>query len=231
MSDEDARNTGNPGIRGDPGNGGDGAGEANGDPGRPSRRAFLTGIGLSVVTLVGLTAGQSFDGLAPLNVFAPRRIGEGPQGLPVNRTAAQARVALAATDPDWSLSVRNGDSIRTFTRPAMLGLQQTEAELPIACVEGWSTSARWRGVRLRDLVEAAGAPRRRDVRITSLQPRGNYRVTEMGSEFVEDPATLVALEVNGQTLDLDHGYPARIIAPGRPGVLQTKWLASIEVLP
>jgi DMSO/TMAO reductase YedYZ molybdopterin-dependent catalytic subunit len=37
----------------------------------------------------------------------------------------------------------------------------------------------------------------------------------------------VALELIGQTLDLDHGYPPRIIAPG---VLQTKWLHTMEVL-
>jgi DMSO/TMAO reductase YedYZ molybdopterin-dependent catalytic subunit len=52
----------------------------------------------------------------------------------------------------------------------------------------------------------------------------------MAAEFVQDPTTLVALELNGETLDLDHGFPARIIAPGRPGVLQTKWLKSIEVV-
>ena len=44
------------------------------------------------------------------------------------------------------------------------------------------------------------------------------------------PATLVALELNGEPLDIDHGYPARMIAPGRPGVLQTKWLSTIEVI-
>ncbi|WP_148668402.1 molybdopterin-dependent oxidoreductase, partial [Streptomyces sp. WAC05950] len=27
---------------------------------------------------------------------------------------------------------------------------------------------------------------------------------------------------------LDHGYPARIIAPNRPGVLQTKWVGRLE---
>ena len=57
-----------------------------------------------------------------------------------------------------------------------------------------------------------------------------YRVTTMGPEFATDPRTLVALGVNGEPLDLDHGYPARIIAPARPGVLQTKWLARVEVL-
>jgi len=29
---------------------------------------------------------------------------------------------------------------------------------------------------------------------------------------------------------MDHGYPARMIAPGRPGVLQTKWLSKLEVM-
>ena len=52
----------------------------------------------------------------------------------------------------------------------------------------------------------------------------------MPAEYSRDEKTLVALELNGSVLDLDHGYPARIIAPGRPGVLQTKWLHSVEVL-
>ena len=59
---------------------------------------------------------------------------------------------------------------------------------------------------------------------------GNFAVTEMQPEFVRDPLTLVALELFGEELDIDHGYPARIIAPGRPGVLQTKWLSMIEVI-
>jgi DMSO/TMAO reductase YedYZ molybdopterin-dependent catalytic subunit len=28
---------------------------------------------------------------------------------------------------------------------------------------------------------------------------------------------------------VDHGYPVRLIAPDRAGVLQTKWLTRIEV--
>jgi DMSO/TMAO reductase YedYZ molybdopterin-dependent catalytic subunit len=55
-------------------------------------------------------------------------------------------------------------------------------------------------------------------------------MTTMGPEFAQDPTTLVALELNGEALDIDHGFPARIIAPDRPGVLQTKWLRSIEVI-
>ena len=46
---------------------------------------------------------------------------------------------------------------------------------------------------------------------------------------VDDDRTLLALALDGEPLSLDHGFPARVIAPDRPGVLQTKWVARIEV--
>jgi DMSO/TMAO reductase YedYZ molybdopterin-dependent catalytic subunit len=195
-----------------------------------SRRAFLIGIGASAAALVTLTAGQSFAPFAPTNLFAPRVKGSGPQSVPVNHTAKQAAVIESATDPRWALTVSAGSLSRTLSRAQLAALPQTEAELPIACVEGWSTTARWRGVRVKDLMALVDAPQGSALRVTSLQPHGNYRVMTMTAEFVQDPTTLIALELNGETLDLDHGFPARIIAPGRPGVLQTKWLKSIEVV-
>jgi DMSO/TMAO reductase YedYZ molybdopterin-dependent catalytic subunit len=47
--------------------------------------------------------------------------------------------------------------------------------------------------------------------------------------FADDDRTLVALALHGEPLDRDHGEPARLIAPDRPGVLQTKWLSRLEV--
>ncbi|WP_318152722.1 molybdopterin-dependent oxidoreductase [Microbacterium helvum] len=193
------------------------------------RRVFLAGVAASAAALVALTAGQSFDALSPLNLFAPRVKGQGPQTLPVNRTAKQAGVTTSAREPGWTLTVRTrrGDD-RAYTRDELLAMVQHEAVLPIACVEGWSASAHWRGVRLGDLLGEAGCDRRSTIRLVSLQQRGAYRTTTMPAQYAWDPLTLIALELNGATLGLDHGYPARIIAPGRPGVLQTKWLASLE---
>ena len=45
-----------------------------------------------------------------------------------------------------------------------------------------------------------------------------------------DHRTLLALDLEGEPLALDHGYPCRVIAPNRPGVLQTKWVESLEVV-
>lgn len=195
-----------------------------------SRRGFLGLIGFSTLAVVVLTAGQSFAFLRPSNLFAPRAMGVGPQGLPVNRTAEAAQVTVSAVAPNWRLSIRNGETQITLSRDELLALPQTAVDLPIACVEGWSQTASWRGVRIKDLTAAVGASQDRALRITSLEKEGGYRVTTMGPEYVGDDSTLVALELNGETLDIDHGYPARIIAPGRPGVLQTKWLSSLEVL-
>lgn len=199
-----------------------------------TRRAFLLTVGAGVTAVVVLTAGQSFAWLGPFNLFAPRAKGIGPQSVPVNRTAAAAQVLDTAMAPDWSLTVTGmseaGPVTSSFTRSDLMALPQTTVDLPISCVEGWSQQATWTGVRLGDLISQVTGSSDAALRITSLEKQGGYRVTQMGSEYVADPATLVALMVNGETLGIDHGYPARIIAPGRPGVLQTKWLSALEVL-
>ncbi|GAB3607411.1 hypothetical protein GCM10027413_28200 [Conyzicola nivalis] len=197
---------------------------------RTSRRGFLTIVTVASAALVALTAGQSFKLLDGANVFGARKQGVGPNGLPVNRTAAAAKIEKTATDPDWVLTVSNGNESKVFTRAQLLALPQHTVELPIACVEGWSQMATWRGVRLGDLVDTVGARGGTAIKATSLEQNSSYAIMHMGPEYVRDDLTLVALELNGETLDLDHGYPARMIAPGRPGVLQTKWLSSLEVL-
>lgn len=107
-------------------------------------------------------------------------------------------------------------------------MAQTTAELPIACVEGWSASGAWTGVRVRELLDLVDAPRGSDVTVTSLQPAGPWRVIVLQANFADDPLTLLALDLEGEPLSIDHGYPCRLIAPNRPGVLQTKWVSRLE---
>ena len=42
-----------------------------------------------------------------------------------------------------------------------------------------------------------------------------------------NPGSLLALLVNGADLSADHGYPARVIVPGAPGVRNTKWVTRL----
>jgi DMSO/TMAO reductase YedYZ molybdopterin-dependent catalytic subunit len=63
--------------------------------------------------------------------------------------------------------------------------------------------------------------------VHSLEQAGSYNQVTLSSEVAGDPHTLLALSVNGTALSLDHGYPARLIAPGLPGVHCTKWVQQI----
>ncbi|MFC4961772.1 molybdopterin-dependent oxidoreductase [Streptomyces mauvecolor] len=194
----------------------------------PDRRSFLTGVTAAVGAVTLTTVGQSFTPLKSFDVLAPRHPDHGPQSLPVNKTAAAAGVGRV--DASTYLLTVDGPRPYTLTLAELSALARHASVLPIACVEGWSKSARWTGVRMTDLLRRAGAPPDARVRVTSLEKYGSYRVMEMGREYAHDPLTLLALTLNGQTLTPDHGYPARIIAPNRPGVLQTKWVTRLEVL-
>lgn len=195
----------------------------------PSRRAVLNGTWLAVGVATVLTAGQTISWLRHASVLAPRS-GKGPQGVPVNRSAFAAGVLRSARSPDYRLTVSNGDTSKAFTLAELSAMPQATHRLPIACVEGWSATADWTGVVLADLVTAVGASPDSDVRMISLEPPGPYSRTVLPARHARDSQTLIALQLNGQQLDLDHGYPARLIAPTRPGVLQTKWLTRIEVI-
>ena len=193
----------------------------------PERRGFLLAVGAAVAGVTVLTVGQTVRPLAPLALLAPRKPDVGPQGLPVNRTAVGARIQPAG--PDYRLRVE-GPRPYELSLAELRALPQHAATLPIACVEGWSASGHWRGVRLRDLLDRAGAPAGASVRVSSLERNGLYRESTVDGAHATDGLTLLALELNGEPLSLDHGSPVRLIAPNRPGVLQTKWVARVEVL-
>ncbi len=198
------------------------------DDGALSRRGLLRATWAAAGVAVLATAGATVPLLRKVSVLGVRT-GEGPQGVPINKSAEAADVIDLARDPAWALEVTYDGETRRFTRDDLLGLEQRTESLPIACVEGWSASATWTGVRVRDVLDLVGAPSGRDVIARSLQPSGPFRVTTLQDHFADDDRTLLALTLNGSTLALDHGYPCRLIAPNRPGVLQTKWLGSLEV--
>ena len=194
----------------------------------PNRRAVLAGTWLAVGVATVVTAGQTIPWLRRVSLLAPRS-GDGPQGVPVNRSAVAAGVLDSARSPDYRLTVV-GASTKVFTLGDLAALPQSTRRLPIACVEGWSATAEWTGVVLADLLKAVGSEPDSDVRMTSLEPPGPYSRTVLPARHTRDSQTLIALKLNGETLDIDHGYPCRLIAPARPGVLQTKWLSKIEVV-
>jgi len=192
-----------------------------------SRRGFFVVAGLAAGAVTVTTVGQSFSPLEKLALLAPRVPSTGPQGLPVNRTALAAAITPALVGPAYRLVVAGTREV-SLSADQLHARDQTEVVLPIACVEGWSASGRWTGIRLSELLDEAGIDPEATIKVISLE-NGAYGTTSLPSQFARHSSTLLALQLGGQTLSLDHGYPARIIAPNRPGVLQTKWVTRLEI--
>lgn len=199
-------------------------------PATLSRRGALTLVGGGSVLIAVLTVGDTFDGMARRIALLGPRGGyrETADDFPVNRTAASASITAGNTGDGWRLALSGGSRPVLLDRAHLLGMPQHTARLPIACVEGWSTTQTWSGVRLRDLAALAGVPHPGSAHVRSLERGGAFSQATLQANQVADADALLALNVNGKPLPLDHGYPARIIVPALPGVHNTKWVRSIE---
>ena len=98
-----------------------------------------------------------------------------------------------------------------------------ETTATIDCTGGWHSTQRWSGVPLRDLIEEAG-PSETARSVIARSVTGYYR------KFSLDAAQdfLLATHVTEETLSHGHGYPVRLVAPGRRGFEWVKWVTEIE---
>ena len=114
---------------------------------------------------------------------------------------------------------------RGFYEPSVPGLQWAN---------GAVGNARWRGVRLVDVLKRAGVKESaKEVLFNGADvPLGTMpdfqRSIPIGKAL--DGRTLLAYEMNGETLPVEHGFPMRVVAPGWAGDCWIKWLTSISVL-
>ncbi len=207
----------------------DGLVAADPGPATMSRRGVLALVGGGSLLVAVMALGQTIGGAArPLSFLLPRGrdMGEGPNDFEINRTASAAGIKATETGVRWQLSLQGGEVL--LDRPQLLTMPQHSATLPIACVEGWSTTQTWTGVPLGALAELAGVPDPRSASVKSLERSGTFNQASLQANQVLHPDSLLALRVNGVDLSADHGFPARIIVPAMPGVHNTKWVRSID---
>ncbi|MGW2111351.1 molybdopterin-dependent oxidoreductase [Streptomyces sp. NPDC001948] len=210
------------------------AGLVSPNPAAPtiSRRGALGMVGLGSLALFVVTAGQSVGGWwRQTALLAPhgQDPGAGQNGFQINKTAASVGIRPSDIGPAWRLTVRGAGRRTDLTYDRLLALPQNEALLPIACVEGWSTpDQHWSGVRLTDLAALVGlGTRTPNLLVESVQRGGSFSSVVLSAHQVQDARSLLAVRVNGAVLSHDHGYPARVIIPGAPGVHNTKWVTRL----
>ena len=90
------------------------------------------------------------------------------------------------------------------------------------------STARWKGVPLGNVLELTGGLRPGVVSLSTVS--ADEFTTSLPIEVALDPSTLLVYEMNGEVLPREHGYPARILVPGRYGMKSAKWVVTLRPL-
>jgi DMSO/TMAO reductase YedYZ molybdopterin-dependent catalytic subunit len=101
------------------------------------------------------------------------------------------------------------------------------------CVEGWSAIGKWSGVRLGDVLDAAGPhPEARYAVFHCMDNdgSGNLYYESLDMHQAHHPQALLSLTLNDVPLDPAHGAPVRLRVPTQLGYKSAKWVARIELV-
>ncbi len=117
--------------------------------------------------------------------------------------------------------------------PQALTYQQILSSYPVYekvvtlhCVEGWSVTILWEGIRISELLQEAGIES--DVTTVIFYAADGYS-TSLPLKYLEENQILMAYKMNGVTLPVERGFPFQLVAESKWGYKWIKWITSIEL--
>jgi len=135
-----------------------------------------------------------------------------------------------ADDPDpvdpgtWTLSIEGLVETPLSLAHGDLPTDAAGTRAILDCTSGWYSEHDWRGVRVGDLLDAAGA--REGASWVTFHSVTGYRWSLPVGEARD---ALLATHVDGERLTHGHGFPLRLVAPGRRGFQWVKWVDAVEI--
>jgi DMSO/TMAO reductase YedYZ molybdopterin-dependent catalytic subunit len=160
--------------------------------------------------------------------FARSEISKDPFANEVDPLGIEFQRLRDAAFVEWRLAVDG-----MVARPMSLSLAELEsfpqsAQITfIACEEGWSYIAEWKGVPLAHVLNLVGAlPQARYVVYRSIQPDW-WDSIDMSDAL--HPQTLLTLAMNGGELPVPFGGPLRLRVPRQLGYKNVKYVSSLTV--
>ncbi len=211
------------------------AGEYN--PEADSRRRFLLqvpGFALGGLALVFL--GNTLRQTAAGGVQRSRRGTPTPE---VTSNDEFYRVSKNYIDPApngdaWRLQVDGyTQKALTLTYADMLALPSQEQYTTLQCISNevggeLIGNALWRGVPLKTVLDLAGI--RDDAHWVFFRCEDDY-TESIPLEFALRDQVMLAFQMNGLPLPKNHGFPVRLLSPGKYGIKHPKWIVEILLLP
>jgi DMSO/TMAO reductase YedYZ molybdopterin-dependent catalytic subunit len=199
-----------------------------------TRRQALSFVGAGAVVALGaFTLGLrristlGYDGHRPKRPVQP--ITDNATFYSVTKNLADPQISDPAV---WQLEI-GGDVANpmTLSFADLQALPAVDQTTTLACIGnllggGLISTAAWHGVPLQALIDMAKpAPGVTEVLFTAND--GYTNTIEFDKVAAE--GVIVAYTMNGEPLPQKHGYPARIITPGRYGEKHVKWVTRITV--
>jgi DMSO/TMAO reductase YedYZ molybdopterin-dependent catalytic subunit len=210
---------------------------------RRSRRGFLVGGAAALIGIFGwrwmpdetkyklLRGTFEFNEWVSENLYSSKRLAPefSPDRITPERVNGMVGLDADGFDPStWALTVAglgvSGEI--NLTLDDIKRLPRTEMITEFKCIEGWSLIQKWAGVRFSEIAaKYVVGSRARYVSIST--PDAGYFVG-WDIQSIMHPQTLLAYELNGQPLTLEHGAPLRIASPLKYGIKQIKRIGRIE---
>jgi DMSO/TMAO reductase YedYZ molybdopterin-dependent catalytic subunit len=141
-----------------------------------------------------------------------------PEAMPITSWLLNA---VPSVDPDrWRLTVKDGQGRRELTLAPQTA-SGTQVRATLDCTSGWYSQQDWTGVPLGTLLHRG------------LGAQSVY-VHSLTGYWVRFPIhnldhLLLATQAGDAPLAAGHGFPARLVAPGRRGYWWVKWVDRIEL--
>jgi DMSO/TMAO reductase YedYZ molybdopterin-dependent catalytic subunit len=141
-------------------------------------------------------------------------------------------INMAIDTEAWRLKVEGPKGRRTLSLAEVKALPKVEMTTELRCIEGWSEIVNWGGARLADLAESTGLASRAnggervDYVAMETPDRGYFVGLDAASAL--HPQTLLAYEMNGEPLTIEHGAPVRLAIPLKYGIKNIKQIGTIR---
>ena len=116
----------------------------------------------------------------------------------------------------------------SYTLADLKAMPRADQVSDFHCVTGWSVSnVRWGGVRIADLLEAAGA--KSNVAALNFVSAEQPYEDSLTLEQALLPDVMLAYEMDGGPISRPHGAPVRLVMPQMYGYKSVKWVSRIEL--
>lgn len=149
------------------------------------------------------------------------------------------RVAIDIIDPtvdasSWSLQVdgmvNNG---KRYSLQDIQALPHTSQYSTFECVSNevngnLISNAKWDGVKISDLLADSGGTQLSSAYVVFYSVDGYSVGIPIAKALMAD--SILAFNMNGQTLPVNHGFPLRAVIPGLYGMMSAKWIKRISVI-